>query len=1026
MELQIENGIKNIASIWRKQQFEMAFYRDGIYRIKNVDECFALLEEHMVQISAMKATRFVEPFIDVVEYWEKTLSYISETLEKALVVQRQWLYLENIFAGEDIRKQLPNETKRFAGITDEFRLLTSKMFIAKTALRATHLRKPPFLLNRFNKMDEKLEKIQRALEIYLEAKRQLFPRFYFISNDDLLEILGNAKRPDLVQSHLKKLFDNLYKLELRRVGKTLNRYQAMGMYSDDGEYVEFLNVLYVEGPSERWLATVEDYMVAVMKEKLKLTRASLRKLSGNRELWLSQWPGQMLLTTCQIQWTTECTRSLIHCKMVDQKKPLRKLKKKQNKVLTKLSEMSRKELSKIMRLKVNTLITLEIHGRDVIERMYKANCKDVGHFEWFSQLRFYWQREFELCYIRQTNTEHVYGYEYTGNSGRLVITPLTDRCYITLTTALHLHRGGSPKGPAGTGKTETVKDLGKALGMWVIVTNCSEGLDYKSIGKNFSGLAQSGTWGCFDEFNRINIEVLSVVAQQILSIMSALSAKLKEFNFEGQVIKLKHTVGLFITMNPGYAGRTELPDNLKSMFRPISMMVPDNAIIAENLLFSDGFGNTRNLARKVYTLYELAKQQLSKQYHYDFGLRSMVALLRYAGRKRRQLPNTNEEEIVYLAMRDMNVARLTANDLPLFNGIMSDIFPGVSLPVIDYSYFKVAIEDELKGNGLQVIPIAVKKIIELYETKNSRHSSMIIGETGTAKSVTWRCLQGAFVRMNTQKHEGWVQVVVHPVNPKALNLAELYGEYNLSTGEWLDGVLSAIMRVICADEDLTQKWLLFDGPVDAVWIENMNSVMDDNKILTLVNSERITMPAQVSLLFEVADLAVASPATVSRCGMVYNDYDDWGWRPYVESWLERQKPPEYVKLVRGYFDDLMDKILDYKRHRCKEIVKTNELNQIISLCKLLEGFCTKHNGIVTGNEELLETMSKIWFLFCLVWSVCASVDEAGRLRIDAFIRELESSFPIKDTVYDYYVDPVQRSFMPWDSKLVENWRYDER
>ncbi|KAL9923028.1 dynein heavy chain 2, axonemal kl-2 [Glossina fuscipes fuscipes] len=998
MELLIENNIKNIASVWRKQSFEMVFYRDGIYRIKSVDECTQLLEEHMVQISAMKATRFVEPFITVVDNWEKTLSYISETLETALVVQRQWLYLENIFAGEDIRKQLPNEAKRFAAITDELRTIMAKMYAAKTAVRATHLRTPPFLLARFHKMDERLESIQRALEVYLERKRQLFPRFYFISNDDLLEILGNNKRPDLVQVHLKKLFDGLTKLELKNAGKTLNRWQASGMYAEDGEYVEFLNVLYVEGPSEKWLSIVEEYMFAVLRELLKLTRAALKKMAANREKWLSQWPGQLVNTTSLIQWTTECTRSLIHCKMVDQKKPLRKLKRKQSKILGKLSEMSRKDLSRIMRLKVNTLITVEIHGRDVIE---------------------------QTSVVRQTNTEHWYGYEYLGNSGRLVITPLTDRCYITLTTALHLYRGGSPKGPAGTGKTETVKDLGKALGIWVIVTNCSEGLDYKSIGKNFSGLAQTGSWGCFDEFNRINIEVLSVVAQQILSIMSALTAKLTQFTFEGQVIKLRHTVGLFITMNPGYAGRTELPDNLKSMFRPISMMVPDNAIIAENTLYSDGFMNTGSLARKVFTLYELAKQQLSKQFHYDFGLRSMVALLRYAGRKRRQLANATEEEVVYLAMRDMNVARLTANDLPLFNGIMSDIFPGVGVPSIDYSDFKIAIEDEFKGNGLQPIPIAVKKVIELYETKNSRHSSMIIGDTNTAKSVTWKCLQGAFIRMNNNKKPGWLAVAVHPINPKALNLAELYGEYNLATGEWLDGVLSCIMRVICADEDPTQKWLLFDGPVDAVWIENMNSVMDDNKILTLVNSERITMPAQVSLLFEVADLAVASPATVSRCGMVYNDYRDWGWRPYVESWLERQKPPEYVKYVRAFFNEFVDKVLIYKHQKCKEVVKANELNVVMSMCLLLEGFATKQNGIVVGNEEQLETMTKLWFLFSLVWSVCGTVDEESRLRLDAFLREMDSSFPLKDTVYDYYVDPGQSCFMPWDSKLSDNWKYDE-
>lgn len=175
----------------------------------------------------------------------------------------------------------------------------------------------------------------------------------------------------------------------------------------------------------------------------------------------------------------------------------------------------------------------------------------------------------------------------------------SSRCYITLTTALHLYRGGSPKGPAGTGKTETVKDLGKAMGMWVIVNNCSEGLDYKSMGKMFSGLAQTGAWGCFDEFNRINIEVLSVVAQQILSVLSAIAQRLKMFYFEGNEIKLVLSCGIFITMNPGYAGRTELPDNLKSMFRPISMIVPDNNIIAENILFSDGFTRAKALAKKV-------------------------------------------------------------------------------------------------------------------------------------------------------------------------------------------------------------------------------------------------------------------------------------------------------------------------------------------------------------------------------------------------------------------------------------------
>ncbi|KAJ8721217.1 hypothetical protein PYW07_001992 [Mythimna separata] len=739
---------------------------------------------------------------------------------------------------------------------------------------------------------------------------------------------------------------------------------AKAMSSEDGELIEWKYNLILDGPAEVWLNGLESTMRVVLRDQLILTRAALRKCKYQRELWINDWPGQLGITASKIQWTSDCTRTLCRCEIMKEKKPLKKLRKKQNQILTTLQMMSRKEISKILRAKVNALCVIEIHSRDTVDRMYKMGCMNVTAFEWFSQLKFYWDREREDCYIKQTNTMSIYTYEYIGNSGRLVITPLTDRCYITLTTALHLFRGGSPQGPAGTGKTETVKDLGRALARWVVVTNCSDGLDYKSMAKCFAGIAQSGCWGCFDEFNRINIEVLSVVAQQILALLQALSQLLKRFVFEGADIKIDANCGIFITMNPGYAGRTELPDNLKSMFRPIAMCVPDSLIIAENTLFSDGFTAYKLNAKKVFTLYQLAMQQLSKQAHYDFGLRSMVALLRYAGIKRRAYPNLPEQEMVILAMRDMNVARLTAKDVPLFDGIMQDIFPDVEIPTLDYELLETAITAEMRLAGLQPVKAALHKVIQTYETKNSRHSSILLGDTNTAKSTSWKMLANTLTRLNREKQPGFEVVQTFPINPKALTLGELYGEYNLATGEWKDGVLSSVMRTTCQDESPDMKWIIFDGPVDAIWIENLNSVMDDNKLLTLVNSERISMPAQVTLLIETLDLAVASPATVSRNGMVYNDYKDWGWWPFVNSWLDTIQNPEYREILRRFFQGILTPVLELKRLHLREgeSVRGQELTGVRSMCRLL-GLAPEPAPALPDQQSDIEGFAKMRFLF---------------------------------------------------------------
>ncbi|KAM9820319.1 LOW QUALITY PROTEIN: dynein axonemal heavy chain 2 [Neosynchiropus ocellatus] len=1017
-EVSIEQGLEGISKTWEETSLEVAPYKDGgHYHLKGSEELVQSLEDIQVLLSTMRGSCFVKAFEHEVECRERQLSHAMEVVEMFLTVQRQWMYLENIFQGQDIREQLPMECEQFEDVCTGWRTVMERLRQENNALRGTH---QPGLPSKLSEMSAKLEEIQKALVEYLEAKRQIFPRFYFLSSVDVLEVLGQSQNPEAIQPHLKKCFSNIRSLHMKKVGL---KNEVTSMASADGEMVEFIQTVQQDKAVELWLCDVESMMRRTLKTSLKDCLDALKMMKGKREKWVHDWPGQVLIAASQIQWTSEVTQALINCKEFGNKSSLKSMKEKQVSTLKRYSELIRGDLSSVLRLKIAGLVNVEVHARDVIDRLARVSCNDANAFEWLSQLRLYWEKDSDDCTVRQTNAQFRYGYEYLGNSGRLAVTPLTDRCYVTLTTALHLHRGGSLTGPAGTGKTETVKDLGKALGIHVVVVNCSEGLDYRAMACLVSGLAQTGAWGCFDEFDRINVEVLSVVAQQVLSVLSALSSRLEQLQFGGQLIRLVGSCGVFITVKPGCPGHVDLPDDLKSMFRPVAMVMPDSMLIAEVTLLGEGFQDCKTLAKKVSTLHSLALQLLSRQDHYDFGLRALSCLLRHAGRKRRCCPDvSDEEEILLMAVKDMHLAKLTSADLPVFAGLLQDLFPSVDAPAAHHKELEEAVEAELRHSGYQVTSFSTSKVLQLYETKNCRHACMLVGETGSAKTVTWGTLQRALSSLHQCGVPGYQQVQHFLLNPKSMSLGELYGENQLSSSEWTDGVLSSIMRSTCADEGPEEKWIVLDGPVDPLWVERMNSVMDDNKVLTLLSGERISVPGQVSLLFEVENLAVASPATVSRCGMVYHDDTVLGWRPLVDSWLDKRHENEVAHL-RRLVDKFMSRTLEFKKTTCREPIPVSELNAVSSFCRLYNSLAARSDEEVASDHEGVGRMIELWFTFSLIWSVCASVDEDGRKRMDSFLRELDGTFPIKDTVYEYYADAKSRTWTSFEEQLPKSWRY---
>ena len=283
-------------------------------------------------------------------------------------------------------------------------------------------------------------------------------------------------------------------------------------------------------------------------------------------------------------------------------------------------------------------------------------------------------------------------------------------------------------------------------------------------------------------------------------------------------------------MNPGYAGRTELPENLKALFRSCAMVVPDIILICENMLMSEGFLNAKELSEKFMTLYTLCKSLLSIQIHYDWGLRAVKSVLRQAGGLKREEPNMPEQSILMRALRDFNLPKIVTYDRMIFLGLIRDLFQGIEVESKTNPTLKEAVGIITAREKKQPEEAFVLKCVQFYEILQVRHCMFIIGNSGSAKTTIWKILAEALNHLGQR-------TVYDFADPKAVTSDELFGCMNPKTKEWKDGVLSTMMRDMNKNNgryttEQAYKWIILDGDVDPEWIEPLNTVMDDNKVLT--------------------------------------------------------------------------------------------------------------------------------------------------------------------------------------------------
>ncbi|XP_076341069.1 dynein axonemal heavy chain 12-like [Tachypleus tridentatus] len=700
------------------------------------------------------------------------------------------------------------------------------------------------------------------------------------------------------------------------------------------------------------------------------------------------------------------------------------------------------------------------------------------------------------------------------------------------------------------------------------------------------------------------------------------------------------------------------------LFRTVAMMVPDYGLIGEIMLYSYGFIGARNLAVKIVTTYRLCSEQLSSQSHYDYGMRAVKAVLAAAGNLKLKYPHEKEDILILQSILEVNVPKFLSHDIPLFEGIISDLFPGVKLPNPDYDLdavfqhsfmlvgepyggktkvievlagtlgylkervtyctinpksvtmgqlfgqfdpvshegigiesvfiFKAPLLNQTIANGVSDYPmqmwslgVKLKHFLDIWNffttdswvlyvlalsccaqedarfadscysfssQPNPRffkvHNGVFSQPTLAFSPSLWKtkfnvadayfhipiaksfyhCLDIADSHpasgygIDSQVHmclsltahmvlsllEMWTSVeslfplgwhypqdstsraresFLHSLSShwggghtsflqrdqiisstlreemeKFLNSAETFDfdlgqfighlpsenvlPYSLYEFQWTDGVVALTFRHFASSESMDRHWVVFDGPVDTLWIESMNTVLDDNKKLCLMSGEIIQLSPSMSLIFEVMDLSQASPATVSRCGMIYFESFLLGWEPLMESWIVQQsenwstgqedlyepcvcgsslhvlpflkkiasydvKHTDFIStmasgdsLTRGHILSFVQNFMDYHMltlsHTCVlstdassmqlELVETSSSCLAHSLMKMVSMMMNESCPRNTSSSELQYLHSWLVgvFIFSTIWSIGGTCDETGREAFSLFLRELLS------------------------------------